>query len=381
MDTIKLHPGKYTSTIDRALKVLRTGGLVILPTETCYIPGVDATNPNAANKLLQFKTRREGKAFSVAVSDQQMAEQYVTLNQSAKHLYQAFLPGPMTVISKLKSKSRIAPGVASEAGTLGIRIPDYPFVLNLITRFGRPITATSANVSYKPTPYSLSQWQKDTPKKSRDLVDLWIDAGPLPRRPTSTVIDTTTDELTIVRQGSIKISQPSESVTTHSETETRSLAAKVVERYRDTIHKRGLAIALQGELGAGKTIFTQGAAQALGIKQRIKSPTFTLVHEYPIISLESQKSNARPERSRRIKGRKPPSGTFYHLDAWRLEKSQELLDLDFKDMLKPGNVIAIEWAEKVFPVVKKLCRQNNVVLITTTIDVLAPITRRWRFST
>jgi L-threonylcarbamoyladenylate synthase len=340
MDTIKLHPGKYTSTIDRALKVLRTGGLVILPTETCYIPGVDATNPNAANKLLQFKTRREGKAFSVAVSDQQMAEQYVTLNQSAKHLYQAFLPGPMTVISKLKSKSRIAPGVASEAGTLGIRIPDYPFVLNLITRFGRPITATSANVSYKPTPYSLSQWQKDTPKKSRDLVDLWIDAGPLPRRPTSTVIDTTTDELTIVRQGSIKISQPSESVTTHSETETRSLAAKVVERYRDTIHKRGLAIALQG-----------------------------------------QKSNARPERSRRIKGRKPPSGTFYHLDAWRLEKSQELLDLDFKDMLKPGNVIAIEWAEKVFPVVKKLCRQNNVVLITTTIDVLAPITRRWRFST
>jgi L-threonylcarbamoyladenylate synthase len=446
MRLFQLTPKNHSQVITQALQVLNRGGLIIYPTETCYGLGVDATNPEAVSKLLQFKTRREGKAVSIAVADQAMAQQYVILNSTALNLYRHLLPGPLTVISRLKSSSRhserspssvlshkrhtknlyksnhIALGLASENHTLGVRVPDYPFVLKLIQKFGRPITATSANVSYRPAPYSLTQWRKTTPKKSRDLVDLFLDAGRLPRRPSSTVIDTTADELTVLRQGTIKISQPTETVTTHSESQTRDLAARLVQQHLRTLSKSGLVIALQGELGAGKTVFAQGAAQALGIHDQIKSPTFTLVHEYSIPSSFFTEPFGTPprfftERSRSAERRKRPQAsaksmlslskhsanhhfppTFYHIDAWRLEKPQELLGLGFEKMLKPGNLIIIEWAEKVAELLNNLVStetrlhlvpsQNMINHVPTgkpailwiAIDVLNPTARRWQIA-
>src|SRR3989304_1221808 len=100
--------------IDRAVKVLKTGGLVIYPTETCYGAGVDATNQKSVAKVLKYKTRREGKPLSIAVTDQKMASRYVKLNATAKNLYKQFLPGPLTVVSA--GKHRVASGVESETG-------------------------------------------------------------------------------------------------------------------------------------------------------------------------------------------------------------------------------------------------------------------------
>jgi L-threonylcarbamoyladenylate synthase len=139
---INLATTPTSEIIKTAVEVLSRGGLVIFPTETLYGIGADATNQAAIDKLLQYKSRREGKPLSIAVNSLEMAEQYVEVNKTALNLYQNFLPGPLTVVSK--SLGRVAKGVESEIGTLGVRIPDYQLVLDIVTAFGKPITATSA---------------------------------------------------------------------------------------------------------------------------------------------------------------------------------------------------------------------------------------------
>ena len=153
MERIKHTPENSEIIIEKAVTVLKNGGLLVFPTETCYGLAVDATSPAAVSKLFSYKTRREGKPLSIAVSDAKMAAQYVDINEMASNLYKNYLPGPITVVSR--GLGKVAPGVESEYGTLGIRIPDYELVLKIINVFGKPITATSANISYLPKPFSI----------------------------------------------------------------------------------------------------------------------------------------------------------------------------------------------------------------------------------
>lgn len=76
--------------IEKAVAVLKEDGILIYPTETVYGLGVDATNPEAVKKLFEYKGGRDGKAVSIAVPDMTMAEDYVELNETARHLYQVF---------------------------------------------------------------------------------------------------------------------------------------------------------------------------------------------------------------------------------------------------------------------------------------------------
>jgi len=84
----------------------------------------------------------------------------------------------------------------------------------------------------------------------------------------------------------------------------------------------GTILALHGDLGSGKTCFVQGLAKALGIKQAVTSPTFTIVNEY--------------------KGRRP----LYHIDLYRLKESGEAMDFGFEEYLEAKGITAIEWAER-----------------------------------
>jgi len=174
---------KQLQMLEESARVLRDGGLVIFPTETAYGAGVAAENPDAVSKLLEYKRRPEGKAISVAVADTAMAERYVEVNSEAKTVYKRFLPGPVTVISQ--SRHLADQRLESEQGTLGIRIPDFPFTLKLIELLGEGISATSANSAGKPTPYTTDAALEHLSQKQRNLVDYIIDFGELPKRPTS----------------------------------------------------------------------------------------------------------------------------------------------------------------------------------------------------
>jgi len=349
VDIFKLKSGNQTEAIKTALKVLKNQGLIVYPTETCFGLGADATNQQAVEKVFQFKGERN-KPIAVAVANQEMAKKYVKLNPTALNLYKNFLPGPLTVISS--SRGKVAKKLESSQKTLGIRIPNFPFTLRLIKAFGKPITTTSANVSNAKPPFSLKDFQKYTGQKRQNLISLFIDPGPLPERESSTVVDTTLNEARILRQGQISISQKEvQKFVSNSEEETRKIAQKITQI------KRGknlpVIFALQGELGAGKTQFAKGIALGLGIKEPITSPTFTLIKEYPL-----------------------NQNTFYHLDTWRLEEGKEILDLGFRKMLRKGNLVAIEWLEKVKPILEKTAQEKKAKVIWIKIEPLTKNKRR-----
>ena len=108
-------------------------------------------------------------------------------------------------------------------------------------------------------------------------------------------------------------------ITTHSADETQALGQKLASRLAP-----GDVIAYFGDLGAGKTAFTRGLAQGLGITDPVTSPTYTIVNEY-------------------LSGRIP----LFHFDMYRLSSSDELFDIDWEDYLSRGGVCAVEWSENV----------------------------------
>jgi len=103
-------------------------------------------------------------------------------------------------------------------------------------------------------------------------------------------------------------------------------------------NKQALVIGLEGDLGGGKTTFVQGLAQGLGIKKQINSPSFVLIKKYRI-RFGVADETLHPGANFR---------SLFHIDCYRLNKPQELLELDFDQIIKnPRNLVVIEWAEKV----------------------------------
>ncbi len=348
------------NVIDEAIQALNRGEIVIYPTETCYGIAVDAENKDAVTTLLAFKGDRH-RQVSVAVSDRSMASKYVSLNSIAENLYSNFLPGPITVISE--SKHKLDTRLESASGTLGIRIPNLPFAQQLIKAFGKPITATSANTSGKKEPYSLDDWQKYTTKSKQEMVAIFLDAGKLADRPTSTVVDTTLNDPAILRQGALIIPTFSNSVLSSSVQETKNIAKSILKKYLPICSKFPLILALQGDLGVGKTQFVKGVAEALSIDTNVSSPTYTLMKEYDYLLPKS-------------------SGTLYHLDTWRLADPTELEStLGLTKLLKPGNLLAIEWAGKASKLLKSY--ENNFPILVIDIKEIDVNTRQinYAFST
>ena len=370
MKVISLKSVSEPEVISQAVSFLQAGGLVIYPTETVYGAGVDAANHQAVAKLAKFKSRPLGKPYSVAVADQKMAEQYVILNQTAKNLYRTFLPGPLTVISKgvagegtpLERSQPVkrvgedvgagwspteprpgglAPGVASETGTLGIRISSYPLVTAIVKKLGRPVTATSANAAYKKRPYKISDILDNISLKQKNLIDLIIDAGQLPRRDPSTVIDTTLDDPVTLRVGDIKL-LPENQILSRSPENTQNLAKELWHKYQHFAGRRAIVFALEGPLGAGKTEFTKGLARAMGISQPVVSPTFSLMNHYSLLHTPY---------------------SLLHIDAWRLQSPQELEDLNFAKLLIPGTVLALEWADRVADTIRSHAEDAIIIWI------------------
>lgn len=330
------------SAIPAAIQALGAGHLVIYPTETCYGIAADSCSSQAVSRLLTYKGDRH-RQVSVAVSSKEMAQEFVVLNSMAANLYQQFLPGPITVISN--SRGGVDPRLESTQGTLGVRYPAHNFALALIKEFGHPITATSANTSGRKEPYSLADWHRYTTKRKQAMVSLFLDAGRLVERPTSTVVDTTLNSPQVLRQGALILPAFHQSFLSHSESDTKRLARKLISRYLSLTRRFPLILALQGELGAGKTQFAGGVAAALGIKDSITSPTYTILKEY---------------------GWQLPkfAGTLYHLDTWRLSDLSELdTTLHLQEYLQPGNILVMEWAGKATDWLKRQEKNYPILVI------------------
>lgn len=184
---------KGENAVRAAVNALKKGGIVIYPTETSYGIGADATKSNAIRKIFRLKARENGKPISIIISSLAMAKKYAFIDALSRKLIKQFMPGPLTLISKKKN----LPDILSK-NTIAWRIPSHPFALALVKKSGRPITATSANLSGKRQLYRI----KEVAKTFSGCVDLIIDAGNLPRRSPSTVFDTINQK--ILRKGPVK---------------------------------------------------------------------------------------------------------------------------------------------------------------------------------
>ncbi|HEX5429585.1 MAG TPA: L-threonylcarbamoyladenylate synthase [Patescibacteria group bacterium] len=189
------------SGLRQALEVLKSGGVVVCPTDTAYGMAVDATNPSAVKKLYQLKGRDFKKPIHVIPPTKAWVEKLVKLNSPAKLLIDELMPGPITLVLPLKAKGEVYKLLSAGTKSLGIRRPKNKIALDLAMLCGKPITATSANVSGQPNCYSVAQVKKQFGKKASELY--FLDAGKLPKVAPSTVVAIRGKNVTILREGPV----------------------------------------------------------------------------------------------------------------------------------------------------------------------------------
>ena len=173
--------------------------IILYPTDTIYGLGVDATDPTAIRALKELKGRPEDKHISIAVSDVAMMQEYAEVTPLAKKLIKAFLPGKLTIVLKPRN---LPVELGVESGEIGIRIPNHPAPLALIRELGKPIPATSANVSGMPSLPAVSDILKQFGGKA-SLITRVINGGILPPSEPSTVVDARGVGPVIIREGAI----------------------------------------------------------------------------------------------------------------------------------------------------------------------------------
>ncbi len=166
--------------INKALEVLRKGGIILYPTDTVWGIGCDATDPVAVAKVYKIKKRADSKSLVLLASDMDMICRYVKeVPEMAVQLVEVN-DKPMTIIypgaiagspEDKASKGCLAYNTVAEDGTVGIRIPMMDFCQQLVSRLGRPLVSTSANISGEPTPKRFAEISQEI----RDAVDHIVD--------------------------------------------------------------------------------------------------------------------------------------------------------------------------------------------------------------
>lgn len=183
--------------IDKAVEILRNGGIIIYPTDTVYGLGCDITKTKALEKVAWLKNVKLAKAnFSFICNDLSNLSEYVRqIDTSTYKILKRTLPGPFTFI--LKGNNNL-PKAFKKKKTVGIRIPDNSIIRTIVKELGNPIVSTSIYdeddvIEYTTDPELIYE-------KWGDKVDLVIDGG-YGGNVASTIVDLSDDEITIVREG------------------------------------------------------------------------------------------------------------------------------------------------------------------------------------
>jgi L-threonylcarbamoyladenylate synthase len=177
--------------IAAAADAIRTGGLVVYPTETVYGVGADALDPVAIERVFETKRRSRDDPLSFAFPDVDSALEHVRVGETERAFMRAFLPGPVTVVCE--KRDSVPAVLTGGRDRVGVRVPDHDVALALLEHVA-PITATSANVSGRGSVTDPVDLGDDF----RDAVDVVLDAGETPGTE-STVVDVARGE--VLREG------------------------------------------------------------------------------------------------------------------------------------------------------------------------------------
>jgi len=179
--------GTVSTNYAAAKGALEDGNLVVYPTETVYGLGADALDPDAVEQVFAAKGRDQTKPLSMAVGSVNDAGEYTDLSEREREFMETFLPGPVTVV--VEAGPMVPDVLIAGSDRVGIRIPDHEIALNLLAEF-EPITATSANVSGRPSARTVDELDPDI----REAAAAIIDGGESPGGG-STVVDIERDEI------------------------------------------------------------------------------------------------------------------------------------------------------------------------------------------
>ncbi len=184
-------------SIDQAALVIKAGGLVAFPTETVYGLGADALNPTAVAKIFEAKERPSFDPLIVHISD--LSDLHVLFEEVTDDLLRLaarFWPGPLTIV--MAKHSNVPDIITSGLVTVGVRMPNHPIALELISMAQTPIAAPSANKFGMLSPTEAQHVRKQLP-----LVDCVLDGGRTNIGVESTVIALNKDGFELLRPGAI----------------------------------------------------------------------------------------------------------------------------------------------------------------------------------
>jgi L-threonylcarbamoyladenylate synthase len=179
-------------------RVILQGGVAAFPTETFYGLGADAQNEEALQRIFRIKGREENKPLLLLIGAREWLSSWVRrIDPVADRLIESFWPGPLTLV--FEALPRLSPLLTGGTGTIGVRISPHPVARALVQTVGRPITATSANLSGQPS----ASLAAEVFNALGDRLDAILDGGQTPGGLGSTVLDVSSAKPRIVRPGAV----------------------------------------------------------------------------------------------------------------------------------------------------------------------------------
>lgn len=191
-----------TQGIDRAVEVLRHGGLVAFPTETVYGLGADASNELAVRRIFAAKGRPADHPLIVHIASPDDLDGWADHpNDTARRLARALWPGPLTLL--VRRTPRVLDAVTGGRDTVGLRVPSHPVAHELLNAFGGGVAAPSANRFGAVSPTTADHVRRDL----GSAVDFILDGGPCTVGVESTIIDCSGDVPQVLRPGGVPVEQ------------------------------------------------------------------------------------------------------------------------------------------------------------------------------
>lgn len=197
--TAPILPAGDPRAISRAVAILHAGGLVAMPTETVYGLAADASNGQAVARLYEAKGRPRFNPLIAHVADLEMAKRCAEFSDTAEACARAFWPGPLTLVLPRRKGAPVSDLASAGLDTIALRQPDHTGAQALLSAFGNPLVAPSANPSGGVSPTTAAHVAEGLGKK----IDLILDGGPCRVGLESTVIGFAGDQPALLRPGGI----------------------------------------------------------------------------------------------------------------------------------------------------------------------------------
>ena len=191
------NPANRSGAIAEAVSVVKSGRLVVMPTDTVYGLGADAFDSQAVAGLLSAKGRGRDMPVGILVGSWHTIEGLVySVPDAARELIRAFWPGALSLV--VKQAPSLQWDLGDARGTVMLRMPLHPVAIELLRETG-PMAVSSANISGQPPATTAS----DAQRQLGDLVDVYLDGGPSEQQAASTIVDLTAATPRVLREGPV----------------------------------------------------------------------------------------------------------------------------------------------------------------------------------